>query len=109
MQNKIYSPGVMKYVEESKKLIAERQAQTARAKKWKFDTVAVHGLYSVEEALTRNQGAIIEPLPGQLPSLPRLRRARGRPGLPRPDLVLHPHRQPHDVLPRMGPGPPRKL
>jgi O-acetylhomoserine/O-acetylserine sulfhydrylase-like pyridoxal-dependent enzyme len=62
MQNKIYSPGVMKYVEESKKLIAERQAQTARAKKWKFDTVAVHGLYSVEEALTRNQGAIIEPL-----------------------------------------------
>ncbi len=62
MQDKIYSPGVMKYVEESKKLIAEREAQMAQAKKWKFDTIAVHGLYSVEEALTRNQGAIIEPL-----------------------------------------------
>jgi O-acetylhomoserine/O-acetylserine sulfhydrylase-like pyridoxal-dependent enzyme len=62
MQDKIYGPGVMKYVEESKKLIAERAAQSARAKQWKFDTIAVHGLYSVEEALTRNQGAIIEPL-----------------------------------------------
>jgi O-acetylhomoserine/O-acetylserine sulfhydrylase-like pyridoxal-dependent enzyme len=62
MQDKIYSPGVMRYVEESKKLIAERAAQTARAKQWKFDTIAVHGLYSVEEALVRNQGAIIEPL-----------------------------------------------
>jgi O-acetylhomoserine/O-acetylserine sulfhydrylase-like pyridoxal-dependent enzyme len=62
MQDKTYSPGVMKYVEESKKLIAEREAQTAWAKTWKFDTIAVHGLYSVEEALARNQGAIIEPL-----------------------------------------------
>ena len=62
MQDKIYGPGVMKYVEESKKLIAERAAQSARAKQWKFDTIAVNGLYSVEEALTRNQGAIIEPL-----------------------------------------------
>lgn len=62
MQNKSYGPGVMKYVEEAKKLIAEREAQLAQAKRWKFDTIAVHGLYSVEEALKRNQGAIIEPL-----------------------------------------------
>jgi O-acetylhomoserine/O-acetylserine sulfhydrylase-like pyridoxal-dependent enzyme len=52
----------MKYVEEAKKLIAEREAHVAQAKRWKFDTIAVHGLYSVEEALNRNQGAIIEPL-----------------------------------------------
>lgn len=28
----------------------------------KFDTIAVHGLYSLEEALDRNQGAIVEPM-----------------------------------------------
>ena len=57
-----YGPGVMKYVEEAKKLIAERNSQIARAKKWKFDTIAVHGLYSLEESYVRNQGALIEPL-----------------------------------------------
>ena len=62
MQDKSYGPGVMKYVEEAKKLIAEREAHLAQAKRWKFDTIAVHGLYSVEEALNRNQGAVIEPL-----------------------------------------------
>ena len=57
-----YGPGVMKYVEEAKKLIAERNSQIARAKEWKFDTIAVHGLYSLEESYVRNQGALIEPL-----------------------------------------------
>lgn len=57
-----YSPGVMKYVEEAKKLLAERDAALARMKAMKFDTIAVHGLYTVEEALRRNQGAVIEPL-----------------------------------------------
>jgi len=62
MQDKTYSPGVMKYVEEAKKLVAERERQIAQAKKWKFDTIAVHGLYSLEEAYARNQGSVIEPL-----------------------------------------------
>jgi O-acetylhomoserine/O-acetylserine sulfhydrylase-like pyridoxal-dependent enzyme len=57
-----YSPGVMKYVEAAKKLLAERDAALARMKTKKFDTIAVHGLYTVEEALGRNQGAVIEPL-----------------------------------------------
>src|SRR5512137_202749 len=57
-----YSPGVMKYVEEAKKLLAEREAAVARMKKMRFDTIAVHGLYTVEEALRRNQGAVIEPV-----------------------------------------------
>ena len=52
----------MKYVEEAKKLLAEREAYLARVKQWKFDTIAVHGLYSVEEALNRNQGSVMEPL-----------------------------------------------
>ena len=58
----VYSPGVMKYVEAAKKLLAERDAALARMKAMKFDTIAVHGLYTVEEALNRNQGAVIEPL-----------------------------------------------
>jgi O-acetylhomoserine/O-acetylserine sulfhydrylase-like pyridoxal-dependent enzyme len=61
-ETKQYGPGVMKYVEEAQKLIAERNDQIARAKKWKFDTIAVHGLYSLEESYVRNQGALVEPL-----------------------------------------------
>ena len=57
-----YGPGVRRYVEEAKKLLAQRQALVERVKKYKFDTIAVHGLYSVEEALKQNQGAIIEPV-----------------------------------------------
>ncbi len=62
MEAKHYGPGVMRYVEEAKRLTAEREAQMSLIKTWKFDTVAVHGLYSLEEAYRRNQGAIIEPL-----------------------------------------------
>jgi O-acetylhomoserine/O-acetylserine sulfhydrylase-like pyridoxal-dependent enzyme len=58
----VYSPGVMKYVEAAKKILAERDAALARMKAMRFDTIAVHGLYTVEEALNRNQGAVIEPL-----------------------------------------------
>ena len=57
-----YEPGVKRYIEESQKLLAERQALVERVKKYKFDTIAVHGLYSVEQALNQNQGAIIEPV-----------------------------------------------
>ena len=57
-----YGPGVRKYVEEAAKLIAEREADLARMKTMKFDTIAVDGLYSMEEALSRNQGAVTEPL-----------------------------------------------
>lgn len=56
------SPGVQKYVDAARKLLAQREASLARMKSMKFDTIAVHGLYTVEEALERNQGAVIEPL-----------------------------------------------
>jgi len=57
-----YGPGVKRYIEESKKLLAQRQALIERVKNYKFDTIAVHGLYSVDEALKQNQGATIEPV-----------------------------------------------
>jgi len=60
--NDLYGPGVMKYIKEAEKLLVQKEKQIARIKKLKFDTIAVHGLYTVEEALTQNQGAIIEPL-----------------------------------------------
>ncbi|UCC41001.1 MAG: O-acetylhomoserine aminocarboxypropyltransferase/cysteine synthase [Candidatus Aminicenantes bacterium] len=57
-----YSPGVLKYIEEAKKFLDKKKEHLARVKKLKFDTIAVHGLYTVEEALNQNQGAVIEPL-----------------------------------------------
>jgi len=62
MSQQPYGPGVDKYIEEAKKQIAFREKSLARVKNFKFDTLAVHGLYTVEEALNQNQGAIIEPL-----------------------------------------------
>jgi O-acetylhomoserine/O-acetylserine sulfhydrylase-like pyridoxal-dependent enzyme len=58
----IYGPGVMKYVKEAEKFLVQKEKQIARIKKLKFDTIAVHGLYTVEEALSQNQGSVIEPL-----------------------------------------------
>ncbi len=57
-----YSPGVRKYIKAAESIVAERKEALARAKGMKFDTVAVHGLYTIEESLRRNQGAVIEPL-----------------------------------------------
>lgn len=57
-----YSPGIKKYVSQAEKWLAEQAALKERVRNYRFDTIAVHGLYSVEEALDRNQGAIIEPL-----------------------------------------------
>ena len=57
-----YGPGVTKYISEAKKILEQKKKQLERIKKFKFDTIAVHGLYTVEEALEHNQGAVIEPL-----------------------------------------------
>lgn len=57
-----FSPDVNKYIAAAQKELAGKKALLEKVKKYKFDTVAVHGLYSMEEALDQNQGAIIEPL-----------------------------------------------
>ena len=57
-----YSPGVKKYIQEAEKLLAQKKKSLERVKKFKFDTIAVHGLYTMEEAIGMNQGAVIEPL-----------------------------------------------
>jgi O-acetylhomoserine/O-acetylserine sulfhydrylase-like pyridoxal-dependent enzyme len=57
-----HSPGVKRYIEGAKKILERRAEHLAFAKKLKFDTLAVHGIYAAEEALYQNQGAVIEPL-----------------------------------------------
>lgn len=57
-----YSPSVRGFARAGQKMERTRKRAVRRAKKLKFDTLAVHGLYTAREALLRNQGSIIEPL-----------------------------------------------
>lgn len=57
------TPGMQRYIDRNNDYLA-RRSQYIRdvVKKWKFDTIAVHGLYSVQDALDDYQGSIIEPI-----------------------------------------------
>lgn len=54
--------GVARYVDMAKEELETRRRAWTAAKQCRFDTLAVHGLYTVEEAIERNQGALIEPI-----------------------------------------------
>jgi len=56
------SPGVQKYIDLARASLAERARRWGAAKQRRFDTIAVHGLYTSTEAIEKNQGAIIEPV-----------------------------------------------
>lgn len=57
------TPGMRRYIERNGEYLAKRDRYIREVvKKWKFDTIAVHGLYSVEDAIEDYQGAIIEPI-----------------------------------------------
>lgn len=57
------TPGMRAYIEKSGRYLKDREQYIAQVvKKWKFDTIAVHGLYSVQDAIADYQGAIIEPV-----------------------------------------------
>jgi O-acetylhomoserine/O-acetylserine sulfhydrylase-like pyridoxal-dependent enzyme len=55
-------PGVRRHVEKAREEIAKRQEYRREVRKLRFDTIAVHGMYSVEEAFGGGQGGIIEPI-----------------------------------------------
>lgn len=57
-----YSPGLQRRIDIGNQIMMERAERVRIAKKWKFDTIAVHGLYHMQEALELNQGSVIEPL-----------------------------------------------
>jgi O-acetylhomoserine/O-acetylserine sulfhydrylase-like pyridoxal-dependent enzyme len=62
-QDVVITPGMQRYVDKNNAYLAKRDAYIRDVvKKWKFDTIAVHGLYTVEEAIEDYQGAIIEPI-----------------------------------------------
>jgi len=54
--------GVREYVERAKIYMSERKAHRDRVRRLRFDTIAVHGMYSAEEAFSGGQGGIIEPI-----------------------------------------------
>ncbi len=59
----LITPGMQEYIDRNNIYLAERARYIEETvKKWKFDTIAVHGLYSVTDALRDYQGAIIEPI-----------------------------------------------
>jgi len=55
-------PGIKHYIQEAERAKAREARHTERVKQLKFDSIAVHGMYSIEEALDLNRGAVIEPL-----------------------------------------------
>jgi O-acetylhomoserine/O-acetylserine sulfhydrylase-like pyridoxal-dependent enzyme len=56
-----YSAGVHERVKQGQEVMRKRDESIKRMKQCRFDTVSVHGLYNMEEALELNQGSIIEP------------------------------------------------
>ncbi len=51
------------YIDKGNRYLAERDRYIHEVvKKWRFDTIAVHGLYTVQDAIEDYQGAIIEPI-----------------------------------------------
>lgn len=56
------SAGVERYIQSGQEYMAKRKEFREKVRKLRFDTIAVHGMYSVEEAFAQGQGGIIEPL-----------------------------------------------
>ena len=56
------STGVGRYLAAAAEAAERRAADLASIRRCRFDTIAVHGLYTMQEALDYNQGAIIEPI-----------------------------------------------
>ena len=56
------SAGVKRYIQRGQEYMAKRKEYREKVRKLRFDTIAVHGMYSVEEAFAQGQGGIIEPL-----------------------------------------------
>ncbi|MFQ5591369.1 MAG: PLP-dependent transferase [Phycisphaerae bacterium] len=57
------TPGMQRYIDRNNEYLARRSRYIREVvKKWKFDTIAVHGLYTTEDAIEDYQGSIIEPI-----------------------------------------------
>jgi O-acetylhomoserine/O-acetylserine sulfhydrylase-like pyridoxal-dependent enzyme len=56
------SPGVARYIAAAQEAAAQHAAELAAMRACRFDTIAVHGMYTMREAIENNQGSIIEPV-----------------------------------------------
>lgn len=56
------SKGKQHYIDAARRAMAWHQENINRMRQCRFDTIAVHGIYSMQEALDFNQGSIIEPM-----------------------------------------------
>jgi O-acetylhomoserine/O-acetylserine sulfhydrylase-like pyridoxal-dependent enzyme len=56
------APGVQHYVDLAQEELQARREALATMRRCRFDTIAVHGLYTLQEAIERNQGSIVEPI-----------------------------------------------
>lgn len=55
------TPGMQQYIDQNNAYLAKRDAYIRDVvKNWRFDTIAVHGLYTMQDALEDYQGSIIE-------------------------------------------------
>ncbi len=54
--------GINHYLEAAKRSAEWHKNYISQMKKCRFDTISVHGIYSMQEALDFNQGSIIEPI-----------------------------------------------
>ena len=54
--------GIDHYINAGKSAVEWHAAHHKKMKQLKFDTIAVHGIYSMQEALDYNQGSTIEPI-----------------------------------------------
>ena len=59
---KIHENGTQKWIQEGKRIASDRQRRILKTKNWKFDTIATHGLYDLQQALNLNNGSIMEPI-----------------------------------------------
>ncbi|NQV14734.1 aminotransferase class V-fold PLP-dependent enzyme [bacterium] len=50
------------WVEKGQEMMADRERRIKRARHWKFDTVATHGLYDLSQAQNCHSGSIMEPV-----------------------------------------------
>lgn len=54
--------GIDHYIKAAQRSAQWHAQQIQKMKKCRFDTIAVHGIYSMQEALDFNQGSIVEPI-----------------------------------------------
>jgi len=56
------TPGVQRYVDLAQEELRARRAALETMRQRRFDTISVHGLYTLQESIERNQGSIVEPV-----------------------------------------------